>query len=241
MKKTIVITGASGGIGEALTEKLAVDENVQLVLICKTSNESEHLKNQFGDNHRCYVADFSATDQIYTLTDQLKSDLTRIDALVHTAGIGVYKPFKEITLENWEASLDINVTAVFKLTQDLLELLKNIPDSLVLTIGSGAGIIPMNGRSAYCASKFALRGLILSLAEEFEHQPQFSLITLGSTLTEFGPLSLDDKKLLQEGGKAYFTAEWVADKLVSVINSDNREVEYTWFPSEYGKGDWQKP
>jgi short-subunit dehydrogenase len=122
-------------------------------------------------------------------------------------------------------------------------LIKNLlPKSLVLSIGSGAGVIPMRGRAAYCTSKFGLRGLMLTLAEEYQGQePKFCLITLGSTMTSFGPLSIEEKKEKQKNGSPYFTPEWVADKLVEIIKDDNREVEYTLYPGDYGLGTWQKP
>jgi 3-oxoacyl-[acyl-carrier protein] reductase len=139
--------------------------------------------------------------------------------------------------------MDIGVTSVFIFTKELMTNLSSSSDSLVLNIGSGAGVIPMSGRSLYSSMKFALRGLTLSLAEEFKRMenPKFCLITLGSTLTSFGPMSFEEKKKDMESGKAYFTPEWVSDKLTEIIRDENREVEYTLYPGDYGFGEWHKP
>ena len=100
----------------------------------------------------------------------------------------------------------------------------------------------MRGRSVYCSTKFALRGATLSLAEEYNDQkPHFCLITLGSTLTSFGPMTLAEKQRDCDSGKAYFTPEWVAKKLVEIIKDDHRETEYTLYPGDYGFGEWKKP
>ncbi len=124
-----------------------------------------------------------------------------------------------------------------------MKSLSKSTSGLVLNIGSGAGTIPMAGRSVYCTTKFGLRGLTLSLAEEFKRvsNPKFCLITLGSTLTSFGPMRFEDKKLEMEKGKAYFTPEWVGEKLIEIVKDENREVEYQLFPGDYGFGEWNKP
>ena len=93
----------------------------------------------------------------------------------------------------------------------------------------------------YCATKFALRGWTLSLAEEFKEKfPRFFLITLGSTLTNFSGKSIEEKKKEMAVGRAYFPVEWVANKLVEIIKNDNRETETTLFPGDYGFGTWKK-
>jgi len=115
-------------------------------------------------------------------------------------------------------------------------------NTLVLSIGSGAGVIPMRGRSIYCSTKYALRGLSLSFNEEYQDMnPSFCLITLGSTLTAFGPMSLEEKQTAANSGKAYFPVDWVANKLVEIINDTDREDEIVLYPSEHGFGDWKKP
>lgn len=228
--KHILLTGATGGIGSVLATKL----------------------NQVGANVITVGRDPAKPATYHTdLTDRIKrqefvnnflADHTSLDILIHAAGIGIYKPLTEITPADYDLSMSLNVEAPYFLTQSLAPLLSQAPDSLVLTIGSGAGTIPMRGRSLYCATKFALRGAMLSLTEEFEGSlPHFCLITLGSTLTPFGPLTLEQKTQENLNGKAYFTPEWVADKLVEIMQDDNRDHEITLFPGDYGFGEWRKP
>ena len=54
-------------------------------------------------------------------------------------------------------------------------------------------------------------------------------------------MTLEEKKKESESGKAYFTPGWVAEKLVEIIKNENREVEYTLYPTDYNLGHWEKP
>lgn len=236
--KTILITGSSGGIGKSLVTRLT-HEDVKVLLISKSKNNLPENQNQ-----KSYFCDLSKREEITRLINQIKKENTNIDVLVNIAGIGIYKPIEEVNYEEWDNSYAINVTAPFVLTKELLPLF-NKQESLVLNIGSGAGVIPMKNRLVYCSTKFALRGLTLSLVEEFkDKQPSFCLITLGSTLTPFGigqALTLEQKIKQHQEGAAYFTAEWVANKLVEIIKDKNRKSEIVLYPGDYGFGTWKKP
>lgn len=237
--KNIIITGATGGIGRELVQKLDSEE-ANLILISRSESELENLSKNLKSASEYFVCDFSNQKEVEILAKQIYKKYKNIDVLVNAAGIGIYKSLSDETLDEWNISMNINVASHFILVKGLLKNLKKSKGSLVLSIGSGAGVIPMAGRSLYCTSKFAVRGLILSLAEEFKKTSMdFCLITLGSTLTSFGPMSYQDKKNdMEKGRKAYFTPEWVAEKLVSIIKDDDRRFEYTLFPSHYAS-DWK--
>lgn len=237
--KNIIITGATGGIGRELVQKLDSEE-ANLILISRSESELENLSKNLKSASEYFVCDFSNQKEVEILAKQIYKKYKNIDVLVNAAGIGIYKSLSDETLDEWNISMNINVASHFILVKGLLRNLKKSKGSLVLSIGSGAGVIPMAGRSLYCTSKFAVRGLILSLAEEFKKTSMdFCLITLGSTLTSFGPMSYQDKKNdMEKGRKAYFTPEWVAEKLVSIIKDDDRRFEYTLFPSHYAS-DWK--
>ena len=239
--KTILITGGSQGIGRALAERLA-KESVHLILVARSENRLKEFVNKYGKQHRYYVCDLSDHKQVIRLTESIKKDFNNLDILINAAGIGVYKNLANVSFKNWTDSFSINITAPFLLTEKLLSLLQKEKDSLVLNIGSGAGTIPMRGRSTYCATKFALRGWALSLAEEFEgNSPRFCLITLGSTITNFSGMTIEEKQKEHSKGKAYFPVDWVANKLVEIIKDDKREIEATLYPGDFGFGTWKKP
>ena len=232
--KTILVTGASAGIGNGLAIKLD-QEKAKLILIARSEDKLKEFIEKYGSQHRYFVCDLSNINQVLDLINIIKQQYDHIDVLINVAGIGVYKDISHVTVMDWQQSLAINVTAPYILTQGLLPLMSEISQSLVLNIGSGAGTIPMADRSVYCTTKFALRGWTLSLAEEFKDKnPDFCLITLGSTLTSFGEKSIDEKLQKQkQGTKSYFPVSWLADKLSEIIKDDNRQTETTLFPSHY--------
>lgn len=228
--KTILLTGATGGIGSILSTKLS-SLGANVITVGRDPAKSAN-----------YHVDLSDREQRQEFINSFLADHKTLDILIHAAGIGIYKPLADITPADYDLSFSLNVETPLFLTQAFSPLLSQSPDSLVLTIGSGAGTIPMRGRSLYCATKFALRGTMLSLTEEFANSlPHFCLITLGSTLTSFGPLTLEQKTQENLNGKAYFTPDWVANKLIEIMQNDKRDPEITLFPGDYGFGTWHKP
>ena len=237
--KVVLITGATGGIGSALSEKLN-SEGASLVLVGRDKQKLDLLNSSLGGKHRVYACDFTSQQNVIELSERLKT-LGVIDIFCNAAGIGIYKPIKDAALDEWNISLNTNLTAPFILTKELLPNLEKSEVSLVLNIGSGAGVIPQRSRSLYATTKFALRGLSLCLNEEYKDtKPHFCLITLGSTLTNFGGMTIEEKKEAAQKGRAYFPVEWVISKLVEIIKDEKRKEEYVLYPGDNGFGEWSK-
>ncbi len=223
--KNAVVIGGTGGIGSSL------------VVALKAKGFNVISVSRSGD----IVCDLTDYSQINNAIKKIKEKTKTIDLLVNAAGIANYGNLSNTSDETIQQTYMVNVIAPTIFIRELSPLMDH-EESLVLSLGSGAGTIPMRGRSVYCASKFALRGLSLSLNEEYEGKyPKFCLITLGSTLTNFGPMTLEEKKKEFERGKAYFPVEWVVNKLIEIIENPNRDNEITLFPGNHGFGTWKKP
>ena len=233
--KSILITGASSGIGLALSQELG-KEKVNLIL-----TEREIKKTRPNSKSTLINADLSKSEDINNLI-QTVNRLGQLDALINVAGIGVYKSLENITINEWENSLKVNLTAPMLLTKGFISNLQNSTLALVLNIGSGSGTMGFKNRSAYCTSKFALRGLTLSLVDEYANRkPSFCLITLGSTMTTFAGKTIEEQKERVARGEAVFPVEWVAKRLVEIIKDEKREPEIVLFPGNEGFGVWKKP
>lgn len=232
-EKNIIVTGSTGGLGKEIVAKLD-KENANLILISRSGDFLRKQSLLLSSENSVFVCDFSDQKSVEAVSESISKKFKTIDVLINCAGVGIYKPIEDSTLEDWNNSMNINAAAPFILTKGLSKNLQRSKSSLVLNIGSGAGVIPMAGRSLYCTSKYALRGMTLSLSEEYRHTSvSFCLITLGSVLTDFGPKNIEEKKKDMDSGKAYFTPDWVAGKLVEIIKNDGRSKEYIMFPSNY--------
>ncbi|MFZ3301987.1 MAG: SDR family oxidoreductase [Microgenomates group bacterium] len=226
--KIAVVTGATGGIGREIVKKLD-EEGAQIILVSKNETELQNLLQTLRNKiSKYYVCDFNNQEETEKVAKNIADEFNKIDLLINSAGIGIYKTIEEISLDEWNMALNINLNSVFIMTKELISSLSGSKKSMVINMGSGSGLIPIASRSSYCTSKFALRGLTLSLAEEFKRfeNPKFVLINLGSVLTGFGPLSYEEKVKLMESGKYYITPEWVANQISSIILKENPEIEY---------------
>jgi len=234
--KTAVVTGATGGIGSVLCKRLNT-QGVKLVMLSKNFDKLERVKEEFGEGHHYISYDFTQTQRLEQLVEDIVTKSTQVDMLFNVAGVGVYKNLEDVTLNEWEDSFAINVTTPFFLTKLLMPHIGKSERGLILNVGSGMGKTPQACRSVYCATKYALRGMTLSLSQEFENSHiKFVHVALGSTLTEFGPMSLEDKHRLSSEGKNYLTPDTVADRLVEIIKSDQLDPEIEIYPQNYPDG-----
>src|ERR1700730_10480642 len=181
--KRILITGASRGIGRALAEKLAAPDTTLLLHGRDTIALAETCK---AIQSRCaetvkLIHDLATEKGVSNLISQVGDD--PLDVLINNAGIAIVKPFREITSEEWNQTLGVNVTAPFLLMQCLVGQMP--PGSSVVNILSIAAKTGFANWSAYCMSKFALEGFSQSVREELrEHRIRVINIYPAATNTE---------------------------------------------------------
>ncbi|HYJ04080.1 MAG TPA: SDR family oxidoreductase [Chthoniobacterales bacterium] len=162
--KRYLITGASRGIGRAIADKLAGPDRTLLLhgrdreALAKT-RESVEAK---GGKTISLCYDLRDPAMVQKLIDEAGS--SPLDALINNAGIAVVKPLAEITLDEWQSSFALNVTAPFLLTQKLLPIMS--AGSTIVNILSIAAKTGFPNWSGYCMSKFALEGFTQSVREE---------------------------------------------------------------------------
>lgn len=164
MAERFLITGASRGIGRAIALKLAAPDRELLL----HGRDQEALVEVFTEVETkgakpsilvCDLSDPAAIEEMVT-----KIGKTPLHALINNAGIAVVKPLGEISLEEWQASIDVNITAPFLLTQKLSPLMPE--GATIVNILSVAAKTGFPGWSGYSMSKFALEGFSQSVREE---------------------------------------------------------------------------
>jgi len=181
--RRILITGASRGIGRAIAQKLAAPD-VTLLLHGRDTVALAETCKAVGSNCAGVVKlihDLATEKAVAALISQVGNE--PLDVLVNNAGIAVVKPFREITPDEWQQTLSVNVTAPFLLMQRFAGQMP--PGSSIVNILSVAAKTGFANWGAYCMSKFALEGLSQSIREEMrEHRIRLINIYPAATNTE---------------------------------------------------------
>lgn len=189
--RTIMITGASDGIGRALAFE-AARLGAQVVLHGRNSAKLEKVYDQIDAmdgtlRPSIVVLDLaSANAENYTiLANSIDAEFGKLDGLVHNAAIiGDRFSIEQFDAVVWQRVMHVNVTASFALTQVLLPLLHQSDDASVIFTSSSVGRIGRAHWGAYAVSKFAIEGLSQVLADEHPHEKlRSNCINPGATRT----------------------------------------------------------
>jgi short-subunit dehydrogenase len=166
--KTIVITGASAGIGQALARQLA-ERGANLVLAARNAQALEESLRQCqaaGAGAIAVVADVAERDDCRRLVEKTVEQFGQLDVLVNNAGISMYSPFDEVTdLGLFERVMTVNYMGAVYCTHYALPHLKR-QRGLLVAISSLQGKTGFPGSTAYSASKHAMQGFFDSLRIE---------------------------------------------------------------------------
>lgn len=163
-RKTVWVTGASGGIGEALAKQLA-GEGAQLILSARSADKLNALNAALGGGHRVLPLDLLDLKAVQAAVDGLRGDGAIPDMLINNAGISQRSLVLETDFEVYRQLMELDYFSVVYLTKALL------PDLIakqgtVVTISSVAGKMGTRLRSGYSAAKFALFGFMDALRAE---------------------------------------------------------------------------
>ena len=160
-----VVTGASGGIGGAIAR--ALHAQGATVLLAGTRREAlDALAGQLGDRAHVLTADLSRSDEPDRLVKEAETALGQIDILVNNAGITRDGLAMRLRDEDWQAVLDVNLTAGFKLIRAALRGMLRRRHGRIVSITSVVGVAGNPGQANYAASKAAMIGMSKSIAAE---------------------------------------------------------------------------
>ncbi len=160
-----LVTGASGGIGEAIAR--ALHARGAIVGLHGTRVETlEALKSDLGGRSSLFPADLSSRDDVKSLAAKASEELDGVDILVNNAGIARDGLFVRMSDEDWDSVLEINLNAAFRLTRELTHPMMRKRRGRIVNIASVVGVIGNPGQANYCASKAGMIGFSKSLARE---------------------------------------------------------------------------
>jgi 3-hydroxy acid dehydrogenase/malonic semialdehyde reductase len=161
LKRTVLVTGASSGIGRA-TAKNLLEQGHNVVGISRDCNKFKVSRANFHP----LQFDLSHLNELPTKIRELEKQFPDLDAVIFSAGAGQFASLEEFSYEQIQTLMAINFTSPVFLTRAMLPFLKRKTRSDLIYIGSEAALKGSRKGTIYCASKFALRGFTQALREE---------------------------------------------------------------------------
>jgi short-subunit dehydrogenase len=185
---TVLITGASSGIGEATARRFAREPGTELVLVARREDRLRRLAGELPVPATWLAVDLTAADAPAKVKAHIEEHHGRLDCLVNNAGAAWRADFGDGGYDNLRRTMELNFDAVARLTEALLPLLRRSAPASVVNVSSTASRISRGGSGAYSASKFALTGWSDALyLEERRHGVHVGLVLPGFIRTEGFP------------------------------------------------------
>lgn len=188
----IIITGASKGIGFAIAKAFALQQEAHAIGICSRDKDSiakaEAELRSLSSTQKYFsrVCDVSQEKAVHAFVAEFAQQFGPADVLVNNAGFGMFRTVLDLTKQEFDSVLGTNLRGVFLCTRAVLPDMRRRKSGTIITIGSLAGKNGFKGGAAYCASKFAVRGLMQCLFLEVRTDNiRFVTINPGSVRTEF--------------------------------------------------------
>lgn len=240
MQKTIWITGASAGIGEALSKEYDQTSNILFISGRKT-NELERVKSGFK-NAQVHIVAFDITNEkdtleaVNTVTDICQG---KLNLLINNAGVSQRSLAIETIFEVDKKLMEINYLSTIRLTKATLPILLASKNAQIVVITSVMGKIGTPYRSAYAASKHALHGFFNSLrAELFDKNVAVTIISPGFVQTQISVNALTSdgstQNSMDAGNANGLTPTQFAKKAVRAIENKKREIVISKFKEKFG-------
>lgn len=165
--KVAIITGGNGGIGLGMARGLA-QTGARVALVGRNAEKSAEaaraLSGELGCEAIAVTADVSLEADCARIAAEVLARFGRIDILVNNAGINIRKPPQDVSLDEWQKVLDVNLTGVFLLAKAVYPAFKQAGGGKIINIGSMTSIFGSSYASAYAASKGGIVQLTKSLA-----------------------------------------------------------------------------
>lgn len=225
-QRVVVITGASGGIGRALAELLA-SRDESLALVARRESELRDVAASCGHSAYAIVADVSQRAAVARVVDETLARFRQIDVWVNNVGQGISKLPSELTDDDIDAVMQVNVKSALYGMQEVLPHFRERGTGHIINVSSMLGRMPyVVVRSAYNGAKHFLNALTANFRAELQEKYpgiQVSLVSPGVVRTDFGLNARHggvDSRTLPDSQ----SAEEVADVIAGVIDSRAPDV-----------------
>lgn len=226
--KTIVITGASGGIGAEIA-KLCAASGANLVLLARGIEKLRQLQTDLQQKHQVKVdvfqLDVSDTEQVQAVFQQIFATIGQIDILVNNAGFGVFREAHLATIDEIKGMFSVNVVGLMACTSMVLPKMRARRSGHIINIASQAGKIATPKSSVYSATKHAVLGYTNSLRMELaDYNVMVTSVNPGPIATNFFTIADEKGTYVKNVQRFMLQPEYVAGKVVDSMLTKTREI-----------------
>lgn len=208
MHQSVLITGASSGIGEACAVYLA-HKGFRVYAAARRLEKLHELEGLAGGRIKPVALDVTDDASIANALEEISADGVTLFGLVNNAGVSVMGPVETTPIDEWRRQYETNVFGLVRVTQSVLPQMRAVGKGRIVNIGSVAGRIASPFQGAYSSSKHAVEGVSDSLRRELEPLGlKVSLVRPGFINTPFGHQEQEGLAPHAAEGEPY--AEWVA-------------------------------
>ncbi len=219
--KIALVTGAGRGIGRAVAVALA-QEGVNVGLIGMTLSNLEKVQQEIlalGVKTSIAAVDVKDLNSVTQAVDRIQSELGAIDIVINNAGTAKFGKFLELTPEEWENIIRVNLMGVYNVTRAVLPQMIDRQSGDIVNVSSTAGERGAAVTSAYSASKFAVLGLTESLMQEVrKHNIRVTALTPSTIATDLAI----EQKLTDGNPEKVAQPEDLAELIVSQLKLNPR-------------------
>ncbi len=233
--KTIVLTGAAGGIGRCMAFALA-KAGARLILVGRNTDSLEALRVQLPKAHGTHLCVPTQLQDANARADLVGICVANdVDILINNAGVSEFRLLADSDANAIESLIALNLTVPMQLSQALVEHLQTRPEAAIINIGSAFGSIAYPGFSVYSASKFGLRGFSEALQRELsDTSVRVMHLAPRATTTEINSANI--VAMNRQLGNAMDAPELVAEKLLhSIKNNCWKSLVIGWPEMLYAK------
>lgn len=219
--KNALITGAGKGIGKAVALALAA-EGTNVILLARTTADLEQTAKEaqaFGVKTLILTADIADINSVNPAVEKALAEFKSIDILINNAGVGKFGKFLELTPEEFENIIRVNLMGVYYATRAVLPGMIEQQSGDIVNISSSAGLRGAALTSAYSASKFAVLGLTESLMQEVrKHNIRVTALTPSTVATDMAK----DLNLTDGNPETVMQPEDLAELIVAQLKLNKR-------------------